>query len=258
MAGIYTQAISAILDNYADVIEGGNSYRGSGTAWSGIAGFQSIDQYAGTTMTEDTGGSTTAIAQGEVVDTGARLARTDGPPMFCHCTTASNSSNLNAARKISAYNSTTGAITLAKALPANNSAGDVYTIAEGFKRIPDGIDINDDATEIPSGFDRFFHLTALPGKRREWYGNGVETYETTLDIRLRFLKRARARLAAAAAWENLMLIRSILSRPTLRDGTYAQLLDGTSGEPKIETDDQHKIVAVDSLRLIYRINARYP
>ncbi|HJW75787.1 MAG TPA: hypothetical protein VJ787_08990 [Thermoleophilia bacterium] len=263
MSTIYDNAVGSILDNYADAIEGGTAYRGAGTAYHGIAGTQSLDELASTTLTEDAGGSATLLTADDLGDVqGALLARGDTGPPFFVLGAGGTAANLGAARKIAAFTASaagppeTPATYTVAALPAANNAGDTYTVLEGFKRSPDGADLRagGDASEA---WDRFFDLRARPGTRDGWYGNGVQQFTTVLDLRLRLRKAARQRNAAAAVFENLLRLRTVLARGDHRDGAYTQVLLISEDAPEIESETDTMLIAVDHYRLIYRVSSTF-
>lgn len=260
---ILQSALSAIFDNCADVIEGGNSYRGSGTAYKGVAGLSSNDvegEAVSVTLANQAHATTSLVTTGATISgytrdaTNAnRYATADLPPWFALCSSGATG-NPGAARKITAWGAS--AITLGVALPATPGNGDVFALRHGFKRMRDNVDIEADG-QSGDGFDRMFHLTAGAGERLPMYGNQTETYRTSLELRLRFLKRARAHRVVDSAMENLLILRSVLTRPSHRDGTYMQSLTAEGSAPSIVREDATKIVVRDSLTLIYRVNAEY-
>ena len=258
---LFTQSIGFILDNLADVIEGGYAYRGdSHTArtYHGIPG----------TLSNDAGilsGDDDAITASSTVDTttvayasgdwpSSRWEKSDSPQFYLVCTSAAQAANINTRRRITAWNNTTKRFTV-PAFSGTVTSGDVFTVAQGFKRVADNYDINSDDAGVPGGFDRFFDLRATPGSREPWYGNNTETYKTRLELYLRIEKHSRHRRAIASAFENAMILRSGITRQTHADGTYTVLLDAEGTEPDIVTDDAKKIVVRDRFALTYRVNA---
>jgi hypothetical protein len=260
---IFQQAIGAILNNYADVIEGGTTWRGSGTAWRGIAGTYSNDPglrgLIDSPLTATaTGTTTTAKFTGYSWDS-TRWVKNDTPNFYLLCTSATNASNVDAARKITGWNDTTKFMTTA-AFPAATSTSDVFTVLQGFKRYPNQFDFEADFANMSDGFDRFFTLSAMTGKVLPWFGGGLTTYETTLSLKLRFSKYNREHDVVAAAFENLAIIRPIIclsASPDHRDGTYTQALLETDGESKILKNDQKKVVVEDVYKLRYRVNRAF-
>ena len=104
---ILTETIGGILDNFADAIEGGNSYRGSGTAYKGIPSTRSPDWRLSTGENATGGSTTTAVIGGIAATTAAQLVRTDAAPYFLLCTAQnSGTGNTGAARKITDYDGT--------------------------------------------------------------------------------------------------------------------------------------------------------
>jgi hypothetical protein len=252
MSSILTHrsAAATILDNYADVIEGGNSYRGSGDSYQGIPGtnFANLD-LRGTTITASGAGSTTSIpfASGDYATD--FWVKNDSPRFFLMST---NGNNNGAARRISNWDNSGKAFTVA-AFDNAVSENDTFVPLQGFKRFPDNLDILSDESTIGSGFDRFFELKLGAGTRIPFYGSGVETYESELVLRLRLQKRSRSRDTIESAMENALLMRSILTRPTHRDGTFTQLLNGEEGAPEVETETDKIVVVSDSYNIRYRV-----
>jgi len=128
-------------------------------------------------------------------------------------------------------------------------------VLQGFKRLPDNVppDVEGD------GWDRFFSLSLDRGERLEWFGNGIQTYKGTLELRLRIIKYGRHHDAVASALENLAIIDAVITRgadPDHRDGTYTQALI-PEGAPEIETEDQTKVVAVAKYGCVYRIGSEF-
>lgn len=263
-SGIFQQALAAILDNYADVIEGGNAWRGSGTSYRGIPGRQSNDQGiredADTPLTADSNGTTTTMVVASTYSwDSSRWAKTDTPGFFLLCTSATNAVNVNAARRITGWNNTTKTFTT-DAFPAATSDDDVFTVLQGFKRLPNQLDIESAETEAPDGYDRMFSLRAAAGEQLEYFGSGKATYKTELELRLRINKYARQHDAIASAFENASIVRQALcmsGSPDHRDGTYTMALISTGAQVTETKNDARKIVLLDKLALIYRIDLSY-
>jgi hypothetical protein len=185
--------------------------------------------------------------------------KTDTPGFFAVCTAATNVANVDAARRITGWDNTTKVFTV-DAFPASLAVGDVFAVRQGFKRIPNGIDIEAEGTRFAHGFDRFFSLSAMPGEQVDWYGNGTATYKTTLELRLRFLKYGRAHDATAAALENLAIIRAAITKgasPDHRDGTYTLALLPQGQSADVVSEDTQKVVVMDRYDLRYRISTTF-
>jgi len=256
---LYANTIGTIFDNYADAIEGGNSYRGVGDAYKGVAG-------VGTNNPETRNGNDSPLTATAISGTTKfsvassyswdqeRWVKEETPPWFFLGKTATNPGNVGAARKISAYNNTTKQFTFA-AFPSALTIADTFYVMEGFKRLPNNIDIEDEGPEMRGGFDRSFQLSAESGGRLAWYGNGYHTYQTTMELRIRFLKYARNRDIIETAIENMMLLRSVLTRGDHRDGVYVRSLV-LDDKAKVETvkEDREKIVVKDSYVLTYAVD----
>jgi hypothetical protein len=269
MATSLSQAIGSILDNTADVIEGGNSWRGSGTAYYGIPGARSNDPDLRSgddtpltvAATAAITTSTFDVASSKSWDQ-ARWVKTGAPGFWALCTTSggSGSPNIDRARKITGYNNTTKVFSLGSALPAAPIANDVFAILQGFKRAPNQDALEHDATDSSDGLDRYFSLSAAAGEQLEYFGAGVATYKTEIELRLRILKFGREHDAVASAMENAAILRAGIchaSSPDHRDGTYTRAILPTGGGAKVETDDKHKVVVVDSYTTIYRVSFEF-
>lgn len=258
MTTILDQQIGDLLDNYADVIEGGNTHRGAGDVYKGIPGTRSFDDWVqdnGTGLDVDAGvSSTTAIElTGVPASNASRLVRTKAPPFFILVTTGATTGVTGAARKITSHDGTVTFTTAA--FPGTVEAADVVSIVEGFKRTPDAYDLEGDGDEeSPGGFDRFFRLTMGAGKRLDWHGNGSALYETELFIDLRLLRRARQHEDEAAALENANRIADLVCRGEHR-GDYA--MRATQAGVSILKQDQHKTVSRITIALIYQVNNTY-
>ena len=71
---VFTQSIKTVLDSYADVIEGGNSWA-SGTAYRGIPGTRSLDEWV-----TGVGAITAKLEGGEVYVAAERVPFIEGEP----------------------------------------------------------------------------------------------------------------------------------------------------------------------------------
>jgi hypothetical protein len=236
------ETIGTILDDYATVIEGG--FSSAGTEYKGIPGNYSnhpdIRNGNDTPMTTIAAGDTTSVmvASSYTYDNN-RWAKDETPPWFVYCSVYGGVATPSPATKV--------------------GSGSTIVLKEGFKRLPNHVDIEDEGPSIANGYDRFFQLTALPGKRDTFFGDGYHTYRTKMELRLRILKYARARDAIASVLENMMIIRSIITRgynPNHRPN-YVRALLAQDTEPKIEKQDLQKVIAVDEFDLIYSVSAAY-
>lgn len=254
---VLTEDVTAVLDNYADAIEGGNSYRGSGTEYKGVPGVESAAAVISDVGTITVDGSSDTDTVGWTSATNfesGRLVRSYGPPLFALCGSATNEDNEGAARKITSWGS--ASFDVSPAFPAAVSAADTFTLREGFKRAPDKWDLEADDVGTPGEFDRFFQISSLPGSRMGWYGNNLQHYQTEMELRLRILKRNRGRRAIDSALRNLLLLRTILTRSEHR-GSFVQVLRAEETEPEIQSEDATKVVVLDKYQLQYRINAEF-
>ena len=260
---VFDNALAFILANYADVIEGGNAHRGSGTAYLGIPGRQHhqpvIDDNAVVQSAVALGSTTIVQATTSITTlTNEDVVKSSTPPLFLLFTVVGDLGsplNVGAARKISAYDPSTRRFTVA-AFPAAIEFGDFFELRQGFKRAPDKVDIDDVAGAPDGSFDRFFSLRALPGELMDWFGDGMQQYRSTMELRLRIEKRGREQKAIASALENLAIIRSIITRGDQRDGTYTQLLKAR-GEAERVVDNATMIVLRERYDLIYRTNRTF-
>ena len=258
MGHISQEAIGGILDNYADAIEGGSAYRGSGTSYRGMPGSRSQDEGlkggTDTPVTASNNGTTTTMLYAGGDWPSSRWVKADTPGFFLICTSGT-AANVKAARRITGWDNTTKTFT-ADAFPDSTSNGDVFTIAQGFKRHPDITDIDSEESGAADSYDRVFSLTMTPGIRVPMYGAGLHTNRAAIEVRLRILKRGHSRQAKASILENAMLIREALSNPIHR-GDFTQIVEAESSEPTIEIDDTLKFVMVDRLRIDYRVEASF-
>lgn len=250
-----TASIGAILDNFADAIEGGNSYRGSGTAYKGIPSTRSFDDLETTGLNATAGSTTTATIGAVDADEAGYMVREYAPPFFLLCTAqAAGSGNTGAARKITQHDGT-DTFTVAPAFAETVASGDTFSIAEGFKRMRDIVDVESD-DGIAGGLDRIFSLDMLPGKRLPIYGNGYEWHESTMDLYIRIHKKGRERTARQAILENAQQMRTILTRLDVR-GDYVQLVDVLDSQPEIFSENKDRITIRDRYRVKYRVDASY-
>lgn len=142
------------------------------------------------------------------------------------------------------------------------SGATTFRLLEGFKRCPNVVDINDAQQGVPGGFDRFFSVNALPGRELDFYGRGLVTMETTVELRLRFAKIGRRDDTVAAVMQNALILRNALCHSRNRPSTggaashFRAILPGSDGA-QVETNDKHKVVTIDRLRLLYRASNVY-
>jgi hypothetical protein len=242
-------SVGAVLDNYADAIEGGNERRGSGSLYPGIPGVLSHDELAGTEVTA-TGGTVGEVVCALAADLAARLVREDGPSLFLECTSGTNA---GIARRILAHD---GDDTFTvQDFPDAVQGGDVFAVSEGFRRMPDNIEtMSEDTDGRGGGFDRHFRLALMPGRMLDWYGDGVQLFESQLEVVLRFAKRGADTLTRERALVNALRIRSHLVSGELRDGTYTQSVVAIGGAPRIDDRGDH-VEITDELRLVYKVNS---
>lgn len=256
-ASMFSQNLDGVLDNYADAVEGGNSWRGSGTAYKGIPGVGSVDAdvRAGLTLTVATAVSSTVFAVTPASPTwrADKWSTANGPAYWA---VGASGTVVGQHRKITGYAPATGRFTVAAAFSPAEVANDTLTVLQGFKRLPNGVDIETDES-APEGYDRYFHLSAIAGRPLRWHGSGHMTFETRLLLRLRLLKYGRLHDWTAMAMTNLAMLRAALVRREHYDGTYVRALTPLDGESAIAVNDKSKIVVQDSYRLVYGISQAF-
>jgi hypothetical protein len=230
------------------VIEGTNSQKG-------VPGSYSADELlrasGGVTFTATGATGKTVIQDTTASYSAGRWVSSNGPGFWLVCTSASDSSNVDAARKISAWTQSTTSFTTA-AFPANLSTGDEFEVRQGFKQAPNHVDIE----SAQSGFDRYFQLSALPGADIGYYGSGVRNYRTEIELRLRLLRYSRDVDIRRSVLENL---RALVDAATLRsnyESTYTRWADAQA-EYEIVENDADKIVALARWPLQYRVQLGY-
>lgn len=243
---------ATILDNLGDVIEGGTTYRGSGTAWPGIPGMHSQHELAGTTITASSGDDDRLISATLGDTAAASLVRTDTPPFFLRATSGT-ALNIGVARRITSFD-TSFNMYFTGTWPAVIEADDTFIVEEGFKRSPNRFALRDEPAT--AGFDRFFHLSLLPGKQLDWRGDGTQMWESELVLRLRLVKRRTDRDLVESCMDNLARIRSVLPNQSHRDALTMGLW-ASEHEPDVETDTPDHVLLKDTYRIRYRIDSEF-
>lgn len=248
------QEVGDILAHFADVIEGGNAYRGGGTACNGIPGTDAVGDELPMAITATANGTTTTVTDSSRtwVDSD-RWSKTDMLPHYLVCSSATNTANVGVGRKISAWTLATKKFTTA-AFPSATTLGDTFDIRQGFRRIRDGVDIEADDESVPDGYDRVFQLDVGPGRFEPVHGRGVDRFRGELVLRLRLLKRHRLHTSRARALSNIARLRTLVPRPEHLDGTYVRAL-WSEDPPVFVTDDPKKLVVEVRFVMIYAINA---
>jgi hypothetical protein len=145
--------------------------------------------------------------------------------------------------------------TVAAAFTNSPAAADTVTMLQGFKRVPNGVDIEADEG-ASEGYDRVFHLLADAGKRAEWSGSGAWLFETQLKLRVRFVKFGRLHDWTNAAITNMAILRAGLARTIHYETTYMRALI-PDGSIDITHEDNNKLVAEDTFRLFYRLDTSF-
>ncbi len=245
MTALVSEDLASALDNYADVIEGGNTYRGAGDSYKGIPGLHSSDEkllrdgYNSITVSGD--GTTTTIpyASGNWPSTAWVKAMTPG-----FWAVDSNDEH----RKISAWDNTGKAFTVAAFTTAPLTA-DTILIQQGFKRIPEGQSL----ISMVSGYDRFFELGVESNGEDEGYsGAGVATYRVPMTLSLRLLKYGKDQLSHARVLTNLKILTEAMLRGEHRSGVVRALM--SSGAGSIAEEDANKVIASQTFALVYRVS----
>jgi hypothetical protein len=249
-------AIGAILDNYADVIEGSRFWREDGrSAYRGIPGLYSNDPDLRNNDTIESSATVDAshieISAPSTPYPPGKWSPVNGPAFWA---VGKDGTLIGKHRKIIAWNAGTHQFTFDSEFDTVPQEGDTFTLRQGFKRVPSNIDID----RSPSGgFDRFFQLSATSGKVLRWSGNGLMTYQTELRLRLRILKCGRLHDAVASAMANLAIIRVALPRREHYEPQFTVMISPLDGGSSITKEDDEKIVVTDTYRLIYRINQAF-
>jgi len=258
MAHAASQDLGSILDHYADVIEGGNAYN-SGTSYYGIPGRYSADPGLrsgdDTPLTAVAAGTTTSIEVAGTYDWAeTRWVKERSPGFFLLCTAGADAA-VDKARRITAWNNATKRFTVDAFAVAHGDAAE-FTALQGFKRLPNGVDVFSDDTGVEGGYDRYFSLSLMPGARLDWGGDGTATYEGELIITLRLLKHGRLHDWRRSLIENVTMLGGTMSSSASgqdhRDGTYVRFLSPPESKPSVE-EDTTKLVAALPLRIRYRV-----
>lgn len=261
--------VATIANNYADVIEGGRPYMGpSGTIHIGVPalGAEDDDQiFSVLTSIEAAAGSSESVIvtavdypalypglAGRITPSGAAYEAVY--PHFLVGMNGAGNANNHVARRIVAWPNTSAG--LLRAFPDTVTVGSLFKPMLGFRRAPDNVDL--EAADAPGAWDRFFSIEIMPGKRDGWWGNDVEHYRTQLVVRVRFLKKSRARRVLYYALQNMLSIRSALCKPESRDpGGLVQQVSAEDTEPEQLIEDNDRIVMIDRLTMVYRIDATH-
>lgn len=259
MAHISSNAVGSILDHYSDVIEGGNAYN-SGTSFKGIPGRKSNDYGLrsgdDTPLAADAAGDATSIVVANTYSwEESRWVKTDIPGFFLLCT-AGNAVAVGQARRITAYDNATQTFTVDAFGAAPGATGE-FDVLEGFKRLPNHVDMEAEEDGTPLGYDRFFDLSLLPVRSLDWHGSAVESWEGVLTLRVRFRKFDRLHDARESVASNMSILASAMTlqgKTDHRDGTYIRALFPPEEAPELNVDDHDKIVASQKFRIIYRID----
>ena len=254
MSHLSTQSVGVILDHYADVIEGGNAWRGAGTPFVGIPGSRTNDTYVSglSTIASTAAGSTTSIVAASINAAPSAWVKANTPGFFLRCDSGASDA-VDCARRVTGWSQSTRAFTV-DAFPVAPGSGATFTALQGYKRLPDGIDIEADETEQPHGYDRFFELSLLPMKQREFYGSGAETWNGELRLKLRLLKYSRGHQFRRSNAENVTFLGSAMIHGDYRDSAYVRALLPSENGPEPIKDDADKTVWLLRFPIVYRVS----
>lgn len=258
MGHLSSEGFGGILDHLSDVIEGGNAYAGGGS-FRGVPGTHSNDE--GLRVGSDgsflaSGTPTTTAVQHPTGTWGeTRWVKASTPGFFMVDDVQ------GAARRITAWDRGTKTFTV-DAFPAAPAAGRTMTVRQGFKRMPNHIDIEDDEAGADGGYDRAFSLLLTSGVDAGLYGNGTLTRRAELELRLRILKYDRANDARQSVVENIAMLQvalrmgGVADSPNHRDGSYIRAILPSESEPEYNETEQ-RFVAIARLPLVYRISTNF-
>ncbi len=249
-------ALRNILSSAAEAIEGNSTFPGvpGVLSYSGLLA-ESV------TITAGAGSNTTQVfldADAITAEFAAALVSTHAAPFFLVCATqVSGSLNVGRARKIASYSSGSHAfISFAPEWASSVQTGDTFTLAQGFKQLPDNIEsIGEEPDARTAAFDRGFRLSLGPGQEMDIYGSGTKRFESELVVQLRIAKKGRDTNTTNSVLENAQRIRATLVDPRYWDGTYTMGIFGHGTRPEVEDKGDH-VEVTDRLRVVYRIHWR--
>ncbi len=242
----------SIIDHLSDVIEGGNAYNG-GTSFNGIAGLYSNDEKTrnGLSIAASSAGTTSTIPYASGSWPADEWVKASTPKFFA---VATSGNNTGYARPISNWNNTTKVFTVAPAFTYSVASGVTFSVQQGFRRYPEGLDFDASGHEAQTGFDRMYLWDVLgEGAEVPMYGQGVATFSATLRLRLRLLKYGRESIRVKqSALANMAILRRGLLAPGNRsDDVYVRAVL-PSGGSAIEDLPQRLVVRQD-FTVIYRV-----
>ena len=236
MSALVSQAVDTIIANTIAVVEGTGSY-------TGVPGAYSHDEALALTVTADSG-STTTIVDAASSYAADRWVKARAPSFFALCTSATNAANVNKARKISAWAQATKTFTVG-AFPAAVSAGDTFSVLEGFRGVVDGAD--EDAE-----LDRRFTVRVDPGEPLSYYGTGSRTLKADLVLTLSLALAGKHDSGRRSAMTNAEILRSAVAMPAHWEATYTRAIMTDGSKVEIDTDDGRSVVTI-TWAMLYRI-----
>jgi len=235
------QAIDGIITNTVAVIEGTGSNTGIPGVYSNdpllIGGSPSNLTF---NCTGGTAKNTIAYSSGSYASD--RWTATRAPSFWLLCTSATNSANVSAARKISAWSQGSKAFTTAN-FPANITTGDTFYILEGFRSVADDV-------EADAVLDRRYSTWVEPGEPIDCYGGGNRIVTGTLALDLTIKSSGRMTNARKSAYANGEILRTAILDRDNWESTYTRALlpEGSS----VELDESEKTRIVVQIRLPIR------
>lgn len=234
--------IEAVMNNIADIIEGGNAYRAAGTAYKGLATVQpSRRTSAYPTVTATAIGTTTTVIDTVRTEPSNFWAKTKGVPLYLYCTSGT-SGNIYRWRKITGWNATTGTFTTS-AWPGATAASDVFAIREGFKYVQSDIDIFDEAGDQDRVFDVIIGGAGQTIQSLQRFGEAHIEYQIGVTVRVRYDVQDRAHRTNQRIHEDVILIVNALTDGNNRDATVVIDLCTFLGHNISQVQDQDSVIS---------------
>lgn len=240
MSSLYQSAVDAIITNTIAVIEGTGSNVGIPGVYSSHRLLSGGAPSALTfNCTGATGKTTVEYTSGNY--SSSEFVKTRAPSFWLLCTSATNSDNEGAARKISAWSQSSTEFTVS-AFSQNITTGDTFYVLEGFRAA-------EDDTESDMAEDRRFNVTVEPGEPIDSYGSGTRTTTGELIIDLHLPSNGKSTTFRKSAMANGEMIRSAVMGRTNWESTYTRALlpSGSS----IDIDQDSELVRV-TIPIIYK------
>lgn len=210
--------IEVIINNIADIIEGGNAYRGSGTAYIGLATVQpSRRSSAYPTVTATTNGTTTTVIDTVRTEPSSFWVRTRGVPLYLYCSSGT-SGNLYRWRKITGWNATTATFTTS-AWPVATASGDVFAIRDGFKYVQSDIDLFEEAGDQDRVFDVIIGGAGQSLQTVQRFGETHIEYQIGVTVRIRYEVQDRAHRTNQRIHDDVILVVNALTDGNNREAS---------------------------------------